>query len=67
MTEVVLKVEMMCNGCVAAVQRVLGKMEGVESYNVSLEEQKVVVKGNVSPQDVLEKISKTGKKTELVS
>ncbi|KAG2485634.1 hypothetical protein HYH03_015694 [Edaphochlamys debaryana] len=67
MTEVVLKVEMMCQGCVAAVKRVLGKMEGVESYDVSLEEQKVVVKGNVSAQDVLEKVSKTGKKTELVS
>ena len=67
MTEVVLKVEMMCQGCVGAVQRVLGKMEGVESYNVSLEEQKVVVKGNVKPEDVLEKISKTGKKAELIS
>ncbi|KXZ54211.1 hypothetical protein GPECTOR_5g303 [Gonium pectorale] len=67
MTEVTLKVDMMCQGCVAAVKRVIGKMEGVESFDVSLEEQKVVVKGNVNPQDVLEKISKTGKKTELVA
>lgn len=66
-TEVVLKVEMTCGGCVAAVKRVLGKMEGVESYDVSLEDQKVVVRGNVTPQDVLEKVSKTGKKTELVA
>jgi hypothetical protein len=39
---------------------------GVESYDVSLEEQKVVVKGSVAAQTVLEKISKTGKKTELL-
>lgn len=67
MTEVVLKVEMMCMGCVSAVQRVLGKIEGIQSYTVNLEDQTVVVKGDVNPQDLLEKIAKTGKKTELVS
>jgi hypothetical protein len=39
---------------------------GVESYDISLEEQKVVVKGSVDAQTVFEKVSKTGKKTELV-
>ena len=39
---------------------------GVESFDVSLAEQKVVVKGNVTPEAVLEKILKTGKKAELV-
>lgn len=67
MTEVVLKVDMMCEGCVAAVKRVLGKMEGIESFDVNLAEKKVVVKGNVNAQDVLDKVSKTGKKTELWS
>lgn len=65
MTEVVLRVAMTCEGCVAAVKRVLGKMEGVESFDVSLQEQKVTVKGEVTPEAVLEKVSKTGKKTEL--
>ena len=64
-TEVVLKVDMMCQGCVAAVKRVLGKREGVESFDVNLDEQKVTVKGNVTSADVLEKVSKTVKKTEL--
>lgn len=64
-TEVVLKVDMMCQGCVAAVKRVLGKMEGIESFDVNLDEQKVTVKGNVTAADVLEKVSKTGKKTEF--
>ncbi|XWS56331.1 hypothetical protein CRYUN_Cryun09bG0076700 [Craigia yunnanensis] len=60
---VVLKVGMSCQGCVGAVKRVLGKMEGVESYEVDLKEQKVTVKGNVQPDAVLQTVSKTGKKT----
>ncbi|KAL9337334.1 hypothetical protein Peur_069103 [Populus x canadensis] len=60
---VVLKVGMSCEGCVGAVKRVLGKMEGVESYDIDLKEQKVTVKGNVQPDAVLQTVSKTGKKT----
>jgi copper chaperone CopZ len=40
---------------------------GVESYDISLEKQKVVVKGSLSPQQVLEAVSKTGKKTSLAA
>jgi len=39
---------------------------GVESYDISLEQQKVVVRGNVTPEAVLATVSKTGKKAELV-
>ncbi|KAG4214622.1 hypothetical protein ERO13_A01G129800v2 [Gossypium hirsutum] len=60
---VVLKVGMSCEGCVGAVKRVLGKMEGVESYEVDLKEQKVTVKGQVEPDAVLQTVSKTGKRT----
>ncbi|KAI4352588.1 hypothetical protein L6164_006825 [Bauhinia variegata] len=60
---VVLKVGMSCQGCVGAVQRVLGKLEGVESFDIDLKEQKVTVKGNVQPETVLQTVSKTGKKT----
>ncbi|KAK4268765.1 hypothetical protein QN277_025373 [Acacia crassicarpa] len=59
----VLKVAMSCEGCVGAVKRVLGKLDGVESYDVDLKEQKVTVKGNVLPDTVLQTVSKTGKKT----
>ncbi|KAL9247875.1 hypothetical protein vseg_021257 [Gypsophila vaccaria] len=62
---VVLKVKMSCGGCSGAVKRVLDKMEGVESYDINMEEQKVTVKGNVQPETVLQTVSKTGKKTEL--
>lgn len=38
---------------------------GVESYDVDIKEQKVTVKGNVTPDAVLQTVSKTGKKTEF--
>ncbi|KAL6977136.1 Cytosolic copper metallochaperone [Sarracenia purpurea var. burkii] len=62
---VVLKVGMSCQGCVGAVKRVLGKMDGVDSFDIDFEEQKVTVKGNVQPADVLQTVSKTGKKTSF--
>ncbi|KAA8534534.1 hypothetical protein F0562_032051 [Nyssa sinensis] len=62
---VVLKVGMSCEGCVGAVKRVLGKMQGVESYDIDLKEQKVTVKGNVQAEAVLQTVSKTGKKTSF--
>ncbi|XP_051120009.1 copper transport protein ATX1-like [Andrographis paniculata] len=60
-----LKVGMSCQGCVGAVKRVLGKLEGVESFDVDLEKQKVTVKGNVQPEAVLQTVSKTGKETSI--
>ncbi|QCE05408.1 copper chaperone [Vigna unguiculata] len=54
---------MSCQGCAGAVNRVLGKMEGVESFDIDMKEQKVTVKGNVQPDEVLQAVSKTGKKT----
>ncbi|KAG0494164.1 hypothetical protein HPP92_005158 [Vanilla planifolia] len=66
MAEIItLKVGMSCEGCVGAVKRVLSKMEGVESFDVDLKEQKVTVKGNVNPEAVLQTVSKTGKKTSF--
>lgn len=35
----------------------------MESYDIDLNEKKVVVKGNVQPDTVLQTVSKTGKKT----
>ncbi|KAF7103536.1 hypothetical protein CFC21_104521 [Triticum aestivum] len=54
---------MSCGGCSGAVKRVLTKMEGVESFDIDMEQQKVTVKGNVKPEDVFQTVSKTGKKT----
>ncbi|KAI3793525.1 hypothetical protein L1987_36144 [Smallanthus sonchifolius] len=64
-TTVVLKVGMSCGGCAGAVKRVLTNMEGVETFDIDLEQKKVTVKGNVEPDAVFQTVSKTGKKTEF--
>lgn len=38
---------------------------GVESYDIDLEQKKVVVRGNVTPEQCVEKISKMGKETTV--
>ncbi|PWN89578.1 putative ATX1-antioxidant protein and metal homeostasis factor [Acaromyces ingoldii] len=63
-------VAMSCGGCSGAVTRVLQKLDGVSSFDVSLETQQVVVKGTAPYDTVLEKIKKTGKevrKGEVIS
>ncbi|KAF4625019.1 hypothetical protein G7Y89_g13146 [Cudoniella acicularis] len=57
-------VTMSCGGCSGAVNRVLGKLEGVKSYDVSLDTQTalVVAEPTLSYEKVLQTIQKTGKK-----
>lgn len=54
-------------GCSGAVKRVLDRMEGVQSVDIDLPSQKVVVRGNLDPQKVKETVAKTGKATEFWS
>ncbi|XP_008809019.2 protein SODIUM POTASSIUM ROOT DEFECTIVE 2-like [Phoenix dactylifera] len=55
---VVLKVSMHCNGCARKVQKHISKMEGVTSFEVDLENKKVVVMGDITPFEVLESVSR---------
>jgi len=57
-------VSMSCGGCSGAVNRVLGKLEGVKSYEVSLDTQTatVVAEPSLEYDTVLKTIAKTGKK-----
>ncbi|KEY64983.1 hypothetical protein S40285_02984 [Stachybotrys chlorohalonatus IBT 40285] len=55
-------VSMSCGGCSGAIDRVLKKLDGVESYDVSLENQTAKVVTALPYEVVLEKIAKTGKK-----
>jgi len=59
-------VKMTCGGCSGAVERVLKKLDGVKSFDVSLETQTATVKTeeNVGYATVLEKIKKTGKEVQ---
>ncbi|KAF8727378.1 hypothetical protein HU200_018981 [Digitaria exilis] len=53
-----LRVSMHCNGCARKVQKHISKMEGVTWFEVDLERKKVVVKGDVTPFEVLQSVSK---------
>ncbi|KAF2692231.1 putative iron/copper transporter Atx1 [Lentithecium fluviatile CBS 122367] len=57
------EVAMSCGGCSGAIERVLKKLDGVKSYNVSLETQtaEIVAEDSLTYDTVLEKIKKTGK------
>ncbi|KAJ5936971.1 Metal homeostasis factor ATX1 [Penicillium verhagenii] len=56
-------VSMSCGGCSGAVERILKRLEGVKSFDVSLETQTATVstEPTVSYDTVLAAIKKTGK------
>jgi copper chaperone len=57
---------MTCGGCSGAVSRALGKLDGLDGYEVHLEKQEVIVRSTkVSYEEVLEKIKKTGKEVSV--
>ncbi|KOS22286.1 Metal homeostasis factor ATX1 [Escovopsis weberi] len=59
----IFQVSMSCGGCSGAIDRVLKKTDGIESYEVSLETQTVkVVTSELTFEFVLGKIANTGKK-----
>ncbi|CAK9326626.1 unnamed protein product [Citrullus colocynthis] len=55
---VVLRVSMHCNGCARRVEKHISKIEGVDSYEVDMEREMVVVTGDVFPFEVMQCISK---------
>ncbi|KAL4868189.1 hypothetical protein BDV12DRAFT_170222 [Aspergillus spectabilis] len=56
-------VSMSCGGCSGAVERVLKKLDGVKSFDVSLDSQtaSVVAEPSLPYETVLATIKKTGK------
>jgi len=59
-------VAMSCSGCSGAVNRVLSRMPGVDKFDISLEQQTVVVEASTATQqEVLETIKKTGKAVSI--
>ncbi|XP_017042272.1 copper transport protein ATOX1 [Drosophila ficusphila] len=58
------KVEMTCGGCASAVERVLDKLgDKVEKVNINLEDRTVSVTSNLSSDELMEQLRKTGKST----
>ncbi|OAY72839.1 heavy metal-associated isoprenylated plant protein 7-like [Ananas comosus] len=68
-SEIVLKVDMHCEGCARKVEKCLRKFEGVEDVKADSKSKIVVIKGKtVDPVKICERVQKkTGKKVELIS
>ncbi|KAH6798101.1 hypothetical protein C2S52_022655 [Perilla frutescens var. hirtella] len=65
--EVVLKINMHCEGCAKEVKRCIYDMEGVQTVDVEMEKNVVKVKGNMDPQKLVEFISKKcGRSAEIL-
>ncbi|ALC45218.1 Atox1 [Drosophila busckii] len=61
------KVEMTCGGCASAVERVLGKLgDKVEKVSINLDEKTVTVTSNLSSDELLEQLRKSGKTTSYI-
>ncbi|KAJ0981928.1 hypothetical protein J5N97_010183 [Dioscorea zingiberensis] len=67
--EIVLRVDMHCEGCAKKVAKALRGFEGVEEVKTDSKARLVVVKGKAAdPVKVCERVQrKTGRKTELIS
>jgi len=62
------QVEMTCGGCSGAVERVLGKLQGlgVEKVECDLDAQRVYVTTTMTAEEILAIIKKTGKSCSYI-
>ncbi|KAF9437800.1 Cytosolic copper metallochaperone [Entomortierella beljakovae] len=68
MAEYKYDVTMSCGGCSGAVTKALAKLEGVDKFDVSLENQKVTVQSStLSEADILAAIQLTGKTVKVAA
>lgn len=65
--KIILQVDMHCEGCKAKVRKALKEFKGVEGLEVSLQDQKVTIKGKLDAKKVYETVKKkSGKRTVLL-
>ncbi|XP_057861885.2 heavy metal-associated isoprenylated plant protein 28 isoform X2 [Cryptomeria japonica] len=60
-----MEVHMDCGGCQRKIRKALSKLQGVDSIDIDMEQQKVTVSGDVDQMTVLGAVRNTGKKAEL--
>ncbi|CAN4079911.1 unnamed protein product [Withania somnifera] len=63
----VLKVQINCYGCMRKVKKLLKRIEGVYQVKMDVDEQLVIVSGNVDSATLIKKLHKSGKHAELLS
>ncbi|GBN37395.1 hypothetical protein AVEN_251386-1 [Araneus ventricosus] len=61
-------VDMTCEGCSGAVNRLLGRLKGsgVDDFSIDLPNKKVFVTSSLSAGTILETLKKSGKETTYV-
>ncbi|EFN81414.1 Copper transport protein ATOX1, partial [Harpegnathos saltator] len=59
-------VEMTCEGCSTAVEKVLKKKIGIDDIKIDLSGNKVFVTTELSSDEILEAIKKPGKKCQFL-
>ncbi|KAG8189473.1 hypothetical protein JTE90_018125 [Oedothorax gibbosus] len=62
------KVEMTCEGCSGAVNRILGRLKGtgVDDFTIDLANKKVYVTSAMPVETLLESLKKTGKECTYI-
>ncbi|XP_068649500.1 heavy metal-associated isoprenylated plant protein 30-like [Aristolochia californica] len=59
-----LKVHMDCIGCEERVRKAISELDGVDSIDINMKQQKVTVTGYVDQKKVLKVVRRAGKKAE---
>ncbi|ESW23501.1 hypothetical protein PHAVU_004G052700 [Phaseolus vulgaris] len=59
-----LKVHMDCQGCEGRIRRAISKLNGVDSLDIDMDQQKVTVTGYVEKGKVLRSVRRTGRRAE---
>ncbi|XP_062113852.1 heavy metal-associated isoprenylated plant protein 45 isoform X1 [Humulus lupulus] len=65
MSIVELLVHMDCEGCEKRIRRAISKIQGVDSLEIDMDQQKVRVSGYVDQRKVLKVVRRTGRKAEF--
>ncbi|KAF5194332.1 Heavy metal-associated isoprenylated plant protein [Thalictrum thalictroides] len=60
-----LLVHMDCDGCQRRIRKAISKLDGVDSFDIDMDNQKVTVKGYVEHRKVLKVVRRTGRKAEF--
>ncbi|KAK8542283.1 hypothetical protein V6N13_137142 [Hibiscus sabdariffa] len=56
-----LKVGLHCDECIKKILKAIKKIEDIETYNVDTKQNKVIVTGNVTNDEVIRVLQKIGK------
>ncbi|KAI4382889.1 hypothetical protein MLD38_008791 [Melastoma candidum] len=60
-----LKVGLHCDQCIKKILKAIKKMDGIDTYDFDVGRNKVTVTGNVTPEQIIKALHKTGKQATV--